>query len=231
MENGNDKNVINQFDKIAFLPDKWDHNQQYQYYLLKHISKNCNTILDVGCGTGELTKKLVPYSKEIIGIDVSENMIHEAEKRNNDEKIIYLKTSVEKYFEETEKTFDVIISIAALHHMDEEKILQMMKNKLTHNGKILILDLVKSKTIIDWLLSILATLLNPWVMLIMRGRIRVTKEEREAWNGHFRYDKYLTVNEVKGIVKRVLGKTKVRRHLFWRYSIIYNHGWIKRNGQ
>jgi 2-polyprenyl-3-methyl-5-hydroxy-6-metoxy-1,4-benzoquinol methylase len=224
MENGNNENVIKQFDKIAFLPDNWDHNQQYQHFLLKHIPRNCNTILDVGCGTGELTRKLVSYSKEIIGIDISENMIHEAKKRNNDEKITYLKTSVEEYFERTDKTFDIIISIAALHHMDEEKILQMMKNKLTKSGKILILDLVKSETMIDWLLSILAALLNPWIMLIMRGRMRITKEERDAWDGHFRYDKYLTIKEIKGIAKNVLGKVKVRRPLFWRYSIIYNNG-------
>jgi ubiquinone/menaquinone biosynthesis C-methylase UbiE len=87
MDNGNDVNVIKQFDKIAFLPDKWDHNQQYQKYLLKNMPKNCNRILDAGCGTGELTKKLTHFSKEIIGIDVSENMINEAKKRNYDERI------------------------------------------------------------------------------------------------------------------------------------------------
>jgi 2-polyprenyl-3-methyl-5-hydroxy-6-metoxy-1,4-benzoquinol methylase len=224
VKNGSDENVIKQFDKIAFLPDKWDHNQQYQHYLLKYIPQNCNAILDVGCGTGELTKKLASYSKEIIGIDVSENMIREAEKRNNEENITYLKISVERYFEETDKTFDIIISIAALHHMDEEKILQMMKSKLTKNGKILILDLVKTETIIDWMLSILAVLLNPWIMLLMRGRMRVTKEERKAWDGHFRYDKYLTIKEVRNIAKNILGKAKVKRHLFWRYSIVYNNG-------
>jgi ubiquinone/menaquinone biosynthesis C-methylase UbiE len=88
MENGNDENVIKQFDKIAFLPDQWDHNQQYQNYLLKNILPNCSCILDVGCGTGELTKKLAPYSAEVIGIDVSENMINEAKKWNYDEKLI-----------------------------------------------------------------------------------------------------------------------------------------------
>ena len=82
MENGNDINIIKQFDKIASLPDKWDHNRQYQNYLIKNIPKNCNYILDVGCGTGELTKKLVLFGKEIIGIDISENMLHEADKIN-----------------------------------------------------------------------------------------------------------------------------------------------------
>jgi 2-polyprenyl-3-methyl-5-hydroxy-6-metoxy-1,4-benzoquinol methylase len=223
MENGNDINVIKQFDKIAFLPDEWDHNRQYQNYLLKNIPKNRLRILDVGCGTGELTKKLAAYSEEIVGIDVSENMIKEAEKRNSDEKINYIKTSVEEYLGKTEKQFDVIISIAALHHMNEEKILKTMKERLTKDGKILILDLVKTKTPMEWILGISAALLNPIIMLVMRGRVKISKETKSAWAGHSRYDKYLTMDEVRSIVKKALGKARVKRHFFWRYSIIYNH--------
>jgi hypothetical protein len=96
-----------------------------------------------------------------------------------------------------------------------------MKNKLAKNGKILILDLVKTKTITERVLDITATLLNPIIMLIMRGRLKITKEEKEAWVGHFQYDKYLTMNEAKSIVKITLGKGKVKRHFFWRYSLLY----------
>jgi len=223
MENGSDISVINQFDKIASLPDKWDHNRQYQNYLIKNIPKNCDRILDVGCGTGELTKKLVLFGKEITGIDISENMLHEAEKRNYDEKIKYIKISAEDYLEETDRQFDIIISIAALHHMNEERILKIMKNRLTENGKILVLDIVKEKTIFDYFLSIIAVILNPIIMLVMNGRLRVSKNEREAWAEHFQYDKYLTITEVKNIAKNVLGKAKIKRHLFWRYSLIYSN--------
>jgi hypothetical protein len=98
-----------------------------------------------------------------------------------------------------------------------------MKSKLTRDGQILILDLVKTKTIIEWIPGIAAALLNPIVMLLMRGRLRITKEEKEAWAGHFQYDEYLTTAEVKEIVKRSLGKGKVKRHFFWRYSIVYRN--------
>jgi 2-polyprenyl-3-methyl-5-hydroxy-6-metoxy-1,4-benzoquinol methylase len=223
MENGNDENVIKQFDKIAFLPDEWDHNQQYQKYLLKNIPKNCNCILDVGCGTGELTKKLTHYSKEIIGIDVSENMINEAKKRNCGERIKYIKISVERYLKETKKQFDVIISIAALHHMNEEKILETMKNRLTKGGKIIILDLVKG-SIVDYIVAIIAVPLSIIFRLKNNGKIKVTKEQKEAWEGHFHYDKYLTIKEVKNMVRKKLGKAKVKKHLFWRYSIVYKNG-------
>jgi 2-polyprenyl-3-methyl-5-hydroxy-6-metoxy-1,4-benzoquinol methylase len=222
MENGNDINVINQFNKIAFLPDKWDHNQQYQKYLLKNVPPNCSCILDVGCGTGELTKKLVPYSTEIIGIDVSENMITEALKRNNDGKINYINISVEKYLEETDKKFDAIISIAALHHMDEEKILEAMKNKLSKDGKIIILDLVKGG-IMDYIVALISVPSSIILRLKNNGKLRVTKEQREAWKGHSQYDRYLTIKEVKSIVRKKLGKAKVKKHIFWRYSIVYKY--------
>jgi 2-polyprenyl-3-methyl-5-hydroxy-6-metoxy-1,4-benzoquinol methylase len=222
MENGNDINVINQFYKIAFLPDQWDHNQQYQNYLLKNIPQNCNCILDVGCGTGELTKKLVPYSTEIIGIDISENMVNEALKRNNDEKIKYINISVEKYLEETDRKFDIIISIAALHHMNEEKILEAMKNKLTKGGRIIILDLVKGG-IVDYIAAMIAVPLSIILRLKNNGGLRVSKEQRAAWEGHFHYDKYLTIKEAKRIVRKKLGKAKVKKHLFWRYSIVYKN--------
>jgi 2-polyprenyl-3-methyl-5-hydroxy-6-metoxy-1,4-benzoquinol methylase len=226
MENGNDINVIEQFNNIAFLPDQWDHNRQYQNYLLKHIPQNCNCILDVGCGTGELTKKLVPYSVEIIGIDISENMINEALTRNNDKKIKYIRISVERYLEETDKKFDVIISIAALHHMNEERTLEMMKEKLTGDGKIIILDLVKG-SFVDYILALMAVPLSILLRLKNNGELKVSKEQKEAWAEHFQYDRYLTIKEVKNMVRSKLGKAKVKKHLFWRYSIIYKNPCIQ----
>lgn len=221
MKNGEDRNVIEQFNRIANLPDHWDHNQQYQKYLIKQIPKRCYRILDVGCGTGELTRKLAAFAGEVVGIDVAENMIAEARRRNNSEKIIYMPASAEQYLAETENTFDVIISIAALHHMDEEKVLEQMKRKLTPDGRILILDLVKDRTLSGGLLSLIAMFLNPIVHLIKGKRFKVTAQEKAAWKGHFQYDNYLSTHEVKAIAQKVFGKATVKRHLFWRYSLIY----------
>ena len=66
--------------------------------------ENGNDILDVGCGTGELTKKLALSGKEIIGIDVSENMLHEAQKRNNDKYLTMAEVKIwQKKYWETQK--------------------------------------------------------------------------------------------------------------------------------
>jgi 2-polyprenyl-3-methyl-5-hydroxy-6-metoxy-1,4-benzoquinol methylase len=131
---------------------------------------------------------------------------------------------VENYLEKTDKRFDIIISIAALHHMDEEKVLSLMKNKLTENGKILILDLFQNRTMIDYIQTVIATILNPLIMLIKTGKLRESKNEWDAWAEHSQYGKYLTIIEIKNIAKRILEYAKIKRHLFWRYSLIYNNG-------
>ena len=222
MDNGRTKEVISQFDEIAKLPDYWDHNQQYQDYLLKQIRDHQNTGLDIGCGTGELTKKLALQCRKTIGIDISKAMIEEAKKRSNNTNIDFLNIDIDSFMNESIDMYDVIISIATFHHLDMENTLMKLKSKLNANGMILILDLYKNATILEYFLSLVATICNPFVYLIRRGSFRNTKEEREAWKDHFQYDKYSTIKEIKETARRTLGNVKIRYHLFWRYSLIYS---------
>ncbi len=156
MNNGTRAEVIQQFDKIARLPDYWDHNQQYQIYLLKQIVGKVNTCLDVGCGTGELTNKLALKSRKTIGIDVSKTMIEEAQKRRTNNNIIFVNNDIDTFLNNTNEKYDVIISIATFHHLDMEKTLKRLKASLNDNGLILILDLYKNRTLFEHALSIIA---------------------------------------------------------------------------
>ena len=221
MNNGTSKEVISQFDKIAQLPDYWDHNQQYQKYLLSTLKKTQGLALDIGCGTGELTKKLSSLFKEVIGIDVSPKMIGEAKKRNAFSNIEFINVDVEAYLKKTEQKYDLVISIATFHHLDYAVVLKQVKEKLTINGRLMILDLYKTNTIYEYLLSFIATISNPFMYLLKSGSFSVTREERDAWEHHSQYDKYATIKEIKRISDSILGKAKIKRHLFWRYTLIY----------
>jgi hypothetical protein len=94
---------------------------------------------------------------------------------------------------------------------------------LTPDGIILIQDLVNDRTPLGFSFSILAMFLNPVMNLIKRKRLGAAPDEQAAWAGHFKYDKYLSVREAKAIARKTLGKAKVKRHLFWRYSLIYRN--------
>ncbi|MBN2066561.1 MAG: methyltransferase domain-containing protein [Candidatus Thermoplasmatota archaeon] len=221
MNNGTREEVVSQFNRIAKLPDFWDHNLQYHKYLLKQIKEKRRIGIDIGCGTGELTNTIAMYCERVVGIDVAAGMIHEAQKRKTRENVYFQNMDVQSFFTDSKDTFDVIISVATFHHLDMEEVLGLLKSKLSRNGIILILDLYKTDSLFEHGLSLLAAICNPFIYLVKRGSLRNTKEEREAWNDHFQYDYYSTIEEIRGIAKRSLGKVKTRRHLFWRYSLVY----------
>jgi ubiquinone/menaquinone biosynthesis C-methylase UbiE len=47
------------FDRIALLPDSgWNHNRHHHARLLGQVPPGCAEALDVGCGTGDLSRLL-----------------------------------------------------------------------------------------------------------------------------------------------------------------------------
>lgn len=62
--------IIQSFDRIALLEDKWDHNQRYAKLLLKEIDFGLENALDIGCGTGEFTKKIAAKAQRVVGIEL-----------------------------------------------------------------------------------------------------------------------------------------------------------------
>ncbi|MBN2737151.1 MAG: class I SAM-dependent methyltransferase [Spirochaetales bacterium] len=221
MDNGKTSVVVKQFDIISKLPDLWDHNRQYHHFLLKHLSCKYNAALDIGCGTGEFTRALSPFCKQVIGIDVSESMIGEAKKRNPGKNISYIHQDIESYLENSDKKYDIIASIATFHHLDQKNMLRKVEGRLKPGGLLLILDLYQNQRSMDYILSGLASVCNPFYYLFYRGTLFNTKAERAAWENHIRYDEYLSIKELKRMSKNIMNGAKLRRHLFWRYSLVY----------
>ena len=47
------------FDRSAALSgERWDHNSHYHPFLLQHLPPRCESVLDVGCGTGAFARVL-----------------------------------------------------------------------------------------------------------------------------------------------------------------------------
>lgn len=76
-------------------------------------------VLDLGCGYGWHCK----FSEEqgaaqVLGIDLSQRMIKEAEKRNGGKRIAYRVCGIETY-EYPENTWDCVLSNLALHYIED----------------------------------------------------------------------------------------------------------------
>jgi hypothetical protein len=57
--------------------------------------------------------------------------------------------------------------------------------------------------------------------LIHHGRLLPRREVRDAWAAHERHDIYPTMTEVRALCARILPSAKIKKHLLWRYSIVW----------
>jgi len=209
------------FDKIAMIQEKkWDHNRHYHNYLLKHLGKNLEYALDIGCGKGEFAKALAHRAKKVIGVDLSEQMISMAKADTATDNIEYVLGDVMELELENSK-YDCIASIATMHHLPLEEMMRKAKAALKDKGVFMVLDLYQEENILDYLTSAAAIPFNILMMLMIEGRVRPSAEEMNAWREHGKHDRYLTLKQIKAIADQVMPGSKIKRHFYWRYSIIW----------
>jgi ubiquinone/menaquinone biosynthesis C-methylase UbiE len=111
-------NVIrSDFDRLALLDiGGWDHNKQYHNYLLEHMPPNCQTALEIGCGTGSFTRRLSQHADRVLALDLSPEMIKVAKLRSVQYSNIEYQIADVLTWAFPQRQFDCIVSIATLHH-------------------------------------------------------------------------------------------------------------------
>lgn len=94
--------------------------------------KQGERILDLGCGTGHLTGRIAALGAEVIGIDASAEMIHQARKNYPD---LQFEVRDGRDFEFKEP-FDAVFSNAALHWIKEpERVIACIARALKPGGR------------------------------------------------------------------------------------------------
>lgn len=79
-------------------------------------------VLDLGCGFGANCKRFVELgASEVVGIDISRNMLNAAERDNSDVKITYIRHDLNHLNDIKDKLgiFDVVVSSLAMHYIDD----------------------------------------------------------------------------------------------------------------
>ena len=96
-----------------------------------------------------------------------------------------------------------------------------MKKALNPGGVLLILDLFEQQGLGDFINNFIAVPLNIMFHLIYNKRLHPSPAERAAWQEHIKTDSYLTFSEAQQLYTKFLPKAKVKKHLFWRYSVVW----------
>lgn len=162
--------IYNQFRKDRYLPF---------YDLIALVQNNPEmSILDLGCGTGELTKVLAEKfsHQSVVGIDSSEEMLSKTPKL---EKVNFKHKSIEKILNENAK-WDLIVANASLQWVDDHrKIFNEIISKLNPKGQIAVQMPSQNENILNQILLQL-----------------VQKEPyRSALNGYVRISPVLSLDE------------------------------------
>jgi SAM-dependent methyltransferase len=159
-------------------------------------------------------------AKRVTGIDLSPAMIERA-RRGFGGRATFEVANLYDYLAARPSSFDCIISLATLHHVDAATALPLIVAALRPGGMLLILDILERRGILNLPLNALAAHVAS-VRRFLRGD-RFTKELRKAWAEHGRGERYETAATLPDLAKMLPG-ARIRRHLLWRYSLI----WTKR---
>jgi len=209
------------FDVFAKIYNpKWNHNIHYFNYLLKHIPDNCESILDIGCGNGDFARLISKKSKKVKGIDISPVMISVAESRSENYHNIEYEIGNAFHKNIPKESYDCVVSIGTFHHFHLEDVLFKSMEWVKKGGLLIVLDVYKPKTIYDYMFSGMAILPDIFHTLVKNKHLRESKEIRRAWKKHKEHDRIITFRDVCKAAFRASATVKIKRHLYWRYSLI-----------
>ena len=211
------------FDRIALLTEQHGGaGGLYHSYIRRHLPQQCENALEIGCGTGEFTRLLAAHARSVLAVDLSPQMIRLARQQSAAYSNIEYLTGDVMRLSLPSARYDCIVSLATLHHLQMEQALSKMKEMLKPAGVLIIHDLLADEGLIDRAISASAYPVSAARRLWKTGRLRAPREVREAWSEHGKGEVYLTPDGVRGMCRRYLPGAKIRRHLLWRYTIIWH---------
>ena len=109
-----------EYDYIADFYDAFIDYEVYEQYL-DYISKytSLGAVLDIGCGTGNLSLELARQGYQVTATDLSQNMLHIVTRRAEDEGL-YLEVGVYDLLDPLDQQFDLIIaSMDVINHLSD----------------------------------------------------------------------------------------------------------------
>ncbi len=188
---------------------RWNHNIHYHPRILRAVPDGARRALDVGCGEGMLSRELRRTVPHVTGIDLHAPSIEQARGYGDDVDYV-LGDFLTHPFEPA--SFDVIASVATLHHMDAATGLARMRDLLRPGGVLAVVGLARGTVPRDLPLDLTGVLVGT----IHRAR-----------KGHWEHPSPtvwpppVTYAQMRALAAEILPGSRYRRHLLLRYSVVW----------
>jgi 2-polyprenyl-3-methyl-5-hydroxy-6-metoxy-1,4-benzoquinol methylase len=218
----NVERVREDFDRIARITST-DHygDDRYDAFLVSLVPAHARTVLDVGCGTGRLAARIADQGRDVLGVDLSPEMIARAEMQQNSDRHLRFQCGDFLEMELAHESFDCVISAAALHHMPLERSVTRMIELLRPGGTLVLQDLRAAANVLELGSFFVAGAVNAMRRWQRTGRFLQDRAVRKLWAEHGAHDHYLTMPQVHALVNEHLAAAAVYRHWFWKYTVVW----------
>lgn len=196
------------------LPEKlwWDHNAWYRRWLLRQLPSRARSALDVGCGHGVLARSIP--ADEVTAIDASARMIELASAASSRVRWIHGDVLTHDLGQ-----YDVVTAEASLHHLPLREGLTRLAELTRPGGTLIVVGLYLTATPVDWAVEM--------VTLPANAIVGVAKAVNGTAGKPHDVDMPVvmtapTLNEIRAAAREILPGARVRRRLFWRYSMVWH---------
>ncbi|WP_261720502.1 class I SAM-dependent methyltransferase [Streptomyces sp. FZ201] len=195
----------------------WDHNAHYHRWILRQLPRHIDRALDVGSGSGDLARLLAGRAKAVEAVESDPEIIHQARNLTSPELPVTF-TVADAMTELPEGPYAAITCVAVVHHLPFTEALLTFRRHLAPGGTLVIVGLSRAHGPMDHLLGALAVPANATMgWLKNKGRraqrpVSMTARTRQA---------DMTFDEITREARAALPGVRLRRRLFWRYTLVW----------
>ena len=191
----------------------WNHNVHYQPVILRAVPADCAAALEVGCGEGTLARRLAERCTVVTAIDRDARMISVARSSTpaaGPGRVSFVEADFLAY-PVASASFDFACANTALHHMDFGAALAAMARALRPAGRLAVVGLAANGSIGDYLADAPGLPVD-WIY---------HARHRKGGSGAPVKDPEMTWAGVRATARRLLPGVRYRRHVLWRYSLLW----------
>jgi len=197
----------------------WSHNDIYGRWITGQARRirtpRPRSALDIGCGTGNLVVRLAGVLDQVTGLEPDPEASRIAAERSAaDPRVRILPVGFD---ERPDGEWDLITMVAVLHHLPLVETLTAVRSMIKPGGRLVIVGLAR-ETRADALWSIISVLLNPLMGLVLHPRADGVMPAGMTAPAR---DPKETLDEIRDIAGRILPGVRIRRGLFFRYTLVW----------
>ncbi|MFF3030505.1 class I SAM-dependent methyltransferase [Streptomyces rubiginosohelvolus] len=198
----------------------WDHNAHYHRWIMRQVPRRFDRALDIGSGSGDLARLLATRARAVQGLDADRAIVARARELTGPTVPVTF-TAADAPTGIPPGPYDVITCVATLHHLPFSEALTHFRRHLAPGGTLVVVGVARAESPGDHLLGAVAIPLNiamAWIKNKGRRAPRpdsMTAPTRPAT---------MTFAEIVREARRVLPGARLRRRLFWRYTLVWHQG-------